>query len=292
MARAAVGSATPGATRGLIGRVMNAPLLTRDQEQDLVRRWHEDGDEGALQELIAAHGRLAVSAASKFRGAAVSFDDLVQQGYVGLLKAAMRFEAGRDVRFSTYAIWWVRAEIYDCMMRNWSMVRIGGSATQKALFFALRRLRSRLDETKGRDDLRQQLAERHGASLAEVEAMEQIALNQDLSLNAAVGDEGPSIRQDRLVDGCASPEDLVMFSHDNETRSHWLRAAIKRLPERDQTIIRARHLSEERRTLDDLGRELGISKERVRQLEHRAIEALRLNAVSGPLAAAACAGNR
>jgi RNA polymerase sigma-32 factor len=269
---------------------MNAPLLTRDQEQDLVRRWHEDGDEGALQELIAAHGRLAVSAASKFRGAAVSFDDLVQQGYVGLLKAAMRFEAGRDVRFSTYAIWWVRAEIYDCMMRNWSMVRIGGSATQKALFFALRRLR--LDETKGRDDLRQQLAERHGASLAEVEAMEQIALNQDLSLNAAVGDEGPSIRQDRLVDGCASPEDLVMFSHDNETRSHWLRAAIKRLPERDQAIIRARHLSEERRTLDDLGRELGISKERVRQLEHRAIEALRLNAVSGPLAAAACAGNR
>jgi RNA polymerase sigma-32 factor len=159
------------------------------------------------------------------------------------------------------------------------MVRIGGSATQKALFFALRRLRSRLDETKSRDDLRQELAERHGVSSAKVEAMEQIALNQDLSLNAPLGEEGSSTRQDGLVDGGDSPEDVVMFAHDKETRSHWLRAAIKRLPERDQAIIRARHLGEERRTLDDLGRELGISKERVRQLEQRAIVTLRQIAV-------------
>jgi RNA polymerase sigma-32 factor len=263
----------------LVDRAMNAPLLTRAQEQDLVRRWHEGGDERALQELIAAHGRLAVSAASKFHGAAVPFDDLVQQGYVGLLKAAMRFEPSRDVRFSTYATWWVRAEIYDCMLRNWSMVRIGGSATQKALFFALRRLRSRLDETKSRDDLRQELAARHRVSAAEVEAMEQVALNQDLSLNAPLGEEGSSTRQDGLVDGGASPEDVVMFAHDNETRGLWLRAALKRLPERDQAIIRARHLGDERRTLDDLGRELGISKERVRQLEQRAIVTLRQIAV-------------
>ena len=130
MAKAAIGTATPGATRSLIDKAMSVPLLSRDQERDLVRRWHEDSDEGALHELIAAHGRLAVSVASKFRGAAMSLDDLVQQGYVGLLKAAIRFDAARDLRFSTYAIWWVRAEIYDGMLRNWSMVRIGGSATQ------------------------------------------------------------------------------------------------------------------------------------------------------------------
>lgn len=279
MASKAIGSATTGAGQGLVSKAMSAPLLTRDQEQDLVRRWHEAGDEAALQELIAAHGRLAVSVAAKFRGAAVSFDDLVQQGYVGLLKAAMRFEPERDVRFSTYATWWVRAEIYDCMLRNWSMVRIGGTTSQKALFFALRRLRSRLDESKGRDELRRELAERHGVSAAEVEAMEQIALNQDLSLNAPAGEDGNAIRQDRLVDGGASPEDVVMFSRDNETRSRWLRKMLKRLPERDQAIIRARHLSEEKRTLDELGREFGISKERVRQLEQRAIEALRRSAM-------------
>ncbi len=281
MADTALRSSAFRAGQSLVNRAMNAPLLTRAQEQDLVRRWHEGGDEAALQELIAAHGRLAVSVAAKFRGAAVSFDDLVQQGYVGLLKAAMRFEPEREVRFSTYASWWVRAEIYDSTLRNWSMVRIGGTTTQKSLFFALRRLRARLDETESRNDLRQELAERHGVSVAEVEAMEQIALNQDLSLNAPAGEEGTAIRQDRLVDGGASPEDVVMFNRDNETRGRWLRTMLKRLPERDQAIIRARHLSEERRTLDELGREFGISKERVRQLEQRAIETLRQSAKPG-----------
>ncbi len=280
MANAAMGTANHGAARKLVDRAMKVPLLTLERERDLTRRWHEDGDERALQELIAAHGRIAVSVASKFRGAAVTFEDLVQQGYVGLLKAAMRFEPSRDVRFSTYAAWWVRAEVYDCMLRNWSMVRVGSSANQKALFFGLRRLRSRLDDTLDGDDMRQDLAKRHGTTLAEVEAMEQIALNQDLSLNGPVGEEGSAIRQDNLVDGRASPEDVVMFSRDNETRSRWLRATLKHLPARDQKIIRDRHLSDERRTLDDLGRELGISKERVRQLEQRAIATLCRSAVS------------
>ena len=263
------------ATQRLISKAMRTPMLSRAQESRLIRRWLEDEDERALHELVAAHARLAISVASKFRGGGVPFDDLVQQGHIGLLKAAARFEPERNVRFATYAGWWVRSEIYDYVLQNWSMVRIGRTSTQKSLFLALRRLRARLDGDQNATALREQIAESHGVSVADVEAMEQVAQQPYLSLNTSLGDEEASTWQDRLVDDTTSPEDSVMLARDRETRSRWLRSALRQLPAREQKIVRDRHLKEDRRTLDDLGQELGISKERVRQIEQRAVERIR-----------------
>jgi RNA polymerase sigma-32 factor len=155
------------------------------------------------------------------------------------------------------------------------MVRIGRTMPQKALFLAVRRLRAQLDHATTRVETRQVLARQCGVSVLEVEAMEQIVSNGHLSLNAPLAGEGSEAWQDQLVDDADSPEHLVMRSRDSEKRSGLLRKALKHLPPRDRAIIRARHLSEERRTLDDLGQEFGISKERVRQLEQRAIDEVR-----------------
>ena len=128
------------AKRNLIRAAMQAPYLEREEEHDLAVRWREHGDQQALHQITTAHMRLVISMATKFRYFGLSMGDLIQEGHVGLLEAAARFEPDRDVRFSTYATWWIRASMQDYILRNWSIVRGGTSSAQKALFFNLRRL--------------------------------------------------------------------------------------------------------------------------------------------------------
>src|SRR5450755_3609688 len=135
-----------GVRRQFVRAAMAAPFLERDEEFDLVRRWRNSRDEGALHKLAAAHMRLVIAMAAKFRHYGLPMSDLIQEGHVGLLEAAARFEVEREVRFSTYATWWIRASIQDYILRNWSIVRGGTSSGQKALFFNLRRLRARLSQ--------------------------------------------------------------------------------------------------------------------------------------------------
>ena len=132
------------AKRSLIRAALSAPYLEREEERDLAVRWKEDKDQVALDRIAVSHMRLVISMATKFRGFGLPIGDLIQEGHVGLLEAAARFEPEREVRFSTYASWWIRASIQDYILRNWSIVRGGTSSTQKALFFNLRRLRARL----------------------------------------------------------------------------------------------------------------------------------------------------
>src|SRR5919107_2992165 len=136
---------TQRANRRLIRESMAAPLLTRDRELDLARRWRHHNDEKALQELIQSYMRLVISTASRFKNYGLPQGDLVQEGVVGLMQAAARFEPERDVRFSTYAAWWIRSAMQDYILRNWSIVRTGTTAAQKALFFNLRRLRAKIE---------------------------------------------------------------------------------------------------------------------------------------------------
>jgi RNA polymerase sigma-32 factor len=266
---------TQRANLAYIKTSMAEPLLSREHEQELARRWRDDEDEEALHELVRSYTRLVISTASRFRNYGLPLGDLIQEGNVGLMQAAARFEPEREVRFSTYANWWIRSAMQDYVLRNWSIVRTGTTAAQKSLFFNLRRLRARIERTEARDGLgeagRQQVAEELGVPLNDVRDMEMRLSGSDQSLNAPIGETGEDQWQDFLSDDRISPEQVVIGLRDAETRSQWLAAALSDLSEREQRIIRSRRLVDDGATLEQLGAELGVSKERVRQLEHRAM---------------------
>ncbi|TQV79637.1 RNA polymerase factor sigma-32 [Denitrobaculum tricleocarpae] len=261
-----------------IRKSMSEPLLARDHEFDLARAWRDNKDEAALHELIRSYTRLVVSTATRYRHYGLPISDLVQEGSVGLMQAAARFDPDREIRFSTYASWWIRSAIQDFVLRNWSIVRTGTTAAQKTLFFNFRRLRARIEDESGAsfdDKGRNQVATELSVGLHEVESMEQRLSGMDHSLNHVIGEDGESEWQDFLVDERPNPEDLIISYKDGETRSRWITEALSELPLREQRIVKARRLTEESATLEELGRELGVSKERVRQLEGRALSKLK-----------------
>ncbi len=267
-----------GADRRFVKRAMSAPLLDRDRELGLATRWRDDHDEQALHELCTAYMRLVVAIAARFRTYGLPMSDLVQEGNVGLMLAAARFEPERELRFSTYATWWIRSCIQDYILRNWSIVRTGTTAAQKSLFFNLRRLRALLrDPTEGglSPESRTFVANALRVDEDEVDRMAARLSAADRSLNAPIGEAGDSEWQDLLPDMGALPEDETMMERDRETRHIWLTEALSDLTDRELIIIRERRLAEDGVTLETLGRKLGVSKERVRQIEHQALRKLR-----------------
>ncbi len=270
---------TQKANRRFIQHSMSVPLLSREHEASLARRWRNEDDEAALHELVGAYSRLVISTASRFRNYGLPLGDLIQEGMVGLMQAAARFEPEREVRFSTYAGWWIRSAMQDFILRNWSIVRTGTTAAQKSLFFNLRRLRAKIEKVPdGRLSHQSKvlIAAELKVAVREVEDMENRLSGSDHSLNAPIGDEGDTDWQSLLRDDRPGPEIVALASRDGRTRSRWLAEAVSELSERERTIINERRLRDDSVTLEALGRELGISKERVRQIEHRALEKLRV----------------
>ena len=266
--------------RAFISTAMGTPLLSQDEEYSLAMKWRHDGDEKALHRLVTAYVRLVVATASKFRNYGLPMGDLVQEGNVGLMQAAARFEPERQVRFSTYASWWIRSAMQEYILRNWSIVRTGTSATQKSLFFNLRWLRAKIEdkgETALTEETRRTIAEKLHVKQEDVEAMALRLARRDQSLNAPIGEDGADQWEDFLVDDSATPEDVVLRRKEFEVKGDWLMQALRELSDREQLIIRERRLRDERTTLEQLGQRLGITKERVRQIEHKAFEKLRSN---------------
>jgi RNA polymerase sigma-32 factor len=265
--------------RDMVRAAMRAPYLEREEEHDLAVRWRGKQDQAALHRLTSAHMRLVIAIAARFRNFGLPMGDMIQEGHVGLLEAAARFEPERDVRFSTYATWWIRASIQDYILRNWSIVRGGTSSAQKALFFNLRRLRARLAQTRDprpRQAIFGEIARAIGVSAGDVELMDARLSAPDTSLNAPVREtESDANRQDFLVDDVPLPDEMVRDTIDTERRLTWLRSAMGVLNERELRIVRERRLRDEGATLESLGATLGISKERVRQIENRARDKLR-----------------
>ncbi len=259
---------------------MSEPLLEKEHELELARRWRDKKDEKALHELVKSYTRLVVAAASKYKNYGLPIGDLIQEGNLGLMQAANRFEPEREVRFSTYAAWWIRSAMQDYILRNWSIVRTGTTAAQKSLFFNLRRLRAKIEaktrEESLTDEGRREIAEELNVSVKDVESMEARLSAGDHSLNAKIGEDGEDEWQAMLSDeDSVNPEDVVIGMKDSETRSAWLKQALSELTDREQRIITERHLGYYTVTLEDLGKELGVSKERVRQLEQRAMSKLK-----------------
>ncbi|MFC5068553.1 RNA polymerase factor sigma-32 [Flaviflagellibacter deserti] len=284
-------AAADGLRHQFMKTAMSAPFLEREEEHKLAQRWKNERDEAALHRLAAAHMRLVISIAARFRHYGLPMADLIQEGHVGLLEAAARFDPEREVRFSTYATWWIRAAIQDHILRNWSIVRGGTSSTQKALFFSLRRLRWRLGQTNDTlttAELYRQIGRAIGVSEADVALMDSRLSGPDLSLNAPLTEndgENAAQRVDFLIDGAPLPDEAVGDLIDEERRTMWLRKALGVLSERELKIIRARKLDDNAVTLEALGELLGISKERVRQIENRALEKLKRALEAEPAAA-------
>lgn len=270
---------TQKANLNYIQSAMDAPMLEKEHEFDLARRWRDDQDEKALHELVEAYARLVIAMASKFRNYGLPMGDLIQEGNIGLMQAANRFDPERDVRFSTYATWWIRAAMQDYILRNWSIVRTGTTAAQKSLFFNLRRLRAKIESKKEREGLspddKTKIAKKLKVKVKDVDAMEGRLSGIDQSLNATIGEDGSDDWQSLLSDDGPNPEDVVIGMKDAQTRSQWLNDALGDLSDRERMIIRERHLGDEVVTLEELGKELGVSKERVRQLEARAMDKLK-----------------
>jgi RNA polymerase sigma-32 factor len=273
------------ADQSMSRKAMRAELLDAETELRLAYAWRDQRDERALHRLITAYMRLAISMAAKFRRYGAPMNDLIQEASLGLMKAADKFDPDRGVRFSTYAVWWIKASIQDYVMRNWSMVRTGSTSSQKSLFFNMRRVQARIEreaEAEGRvlagHELRAAVAADLGVPLSDVEMMEGRLSGSDYSLNATQSSEDEGREWiDALEDDGEQAAERVENHHDTDTLRQWLLGALSALNDRERFIVRERKLREEPRTLESLGEELGLSKERVRQLEAAAFTKMRRN---------------
>ncbi|SFO23391.1 RNA polymerase, sigma 32 subunit, RpoH [Roseovarius lutimaris] len=270
-------------TSSMSRTAMKAEMLDAETELALAYAWRDQRDEEALHRLITAYMRLAISMASKFRRYGAPMNDLIQEAGLGLMKAADKFDPDRGVRFSTYAVWWIKASIQDYVMRNWSMVRTGSTSSQKSLFFNMRRVQARLERkamANGEEldgyQLREMIAHEVGVPLRDVEMMQGRLSGSDFSLNATQSSEDEGREWiDTLEDDGPRGDQLVEQDHDLGALRNWLTDAMQNLNERERFIVRERKLRDAPRTLESLGTELKLSKERVRQLEAAAFQKMR-----------------
>ncbi|GAA6164174.1 RNA polymerase factor sigma-32 [Pelagimonas sp. KU-00592-HH] len=267
----------------MIRQAMKAEMLDVETEQALARAWRDERDHQALHRLIRAYMRLAVSMAGKFKRAGVSQSDLIQEAMLGLMKAADRFDPDRGVRFSTYAVWWIKAGLQDHVMRNWSIVRTGSTTSQKSLFFNLNRVKAQIEreamahgEEMDSYQVAEKIASEIGVSLSDAQMMMGRMSGSDMSLNARQSQEEEGREwQDLLEDENAEGAEVVEKRRSQSFLRKEIVEAMKDLSFRERYILSERSLAEAPRTLASLGEEIGLSKERVRQLEAAAFQKMR-----------------
>lgn len=259
--------------RAYLNAIRQFPVLSAEEEYMLTMRFRQHGDLQAAKQLISSHLRLAAKIAFSYRYYGLPLEDLVSEANIGLMQAVKKFEPEKGTRLSTYAIWWIKAAINEFILKSWSLVRIGTVAAQKKLFYNLRRIKAKLgfyDDTDLQDDAVKQIAKELDVPESDVVEMNQ-RLSGDVSLNTPVYDDGYAEKQDFLRASDNIEDELAEKQEKNE-RLVLLSKALLSLNERERLIIEARRLKEEPETLESLGERLGISRERVRQIETRAFE--------------------
>jgi RNA polymerase sigma-32 factor len=250
------------------------PMLEPQEEYMLAKRWREHGDREAAHKLVTSHLRLVAKIAMGYRGYGLPIGEVISEGNVGLMQAVKRFEPDKGFKLATYAMWWIRASIQEYILRSWSLVKMGTTASQKKLFFNLRKAKSRisaLDEGDLRDDQVESISKRLGVAKQDVIDMNR-RLGGDASLNAPLREDGEGEWQDWLVDETADQESQLADREESGARLEALKAALTVLNPRERRIFEARRLAEEPITLEELSAEFGVSRERVRQIEVRAFE--------------------
>ena len=267
-------TAEPGLTHYL-EEIRRFPMLERQEEYMLAKRWREHGDRQAAHQLVTSHLRLVTKIAMGYRGYGLPISEVISEGSVGLMQAVERFEPERGFRLTTYATWWIKASIQEYILRSWSLVKMGTTANQKKVFFNLRKAKSKisvLDEGDMRPDQVKIIARRIGVTEQDVIYMNR-RLGGDASLNAPIREEGDSGEwQDWLLDESPDQETTLAASEEFDIRRKALSDALTVLNERERHIFETRRLAEEQITLAELAEEFGVSRERVRQIEVSAFE--------------------
>ncbi len=263
-----------------LSEIKKFPILAPEEEFMLAKRWSEHGDTDAAAKLVNSHLRLVAKIAMGYRGYGLPVSELISEGNIGLMQGVKKFEPDRGFRLATYAMWWIRASIQEFILRSWSLVKIGTTAAQKKLFFNLRRMKNQIEAFE-EGDLKPadvtKIATDLGVTEAEVISMNRrMGMGGDTSLNAPLrGDEGGESQwQDFLVSTDPLQDEILADSEERQVRHDLLVQALEGLNEREKTILTERRLVDEPKTLDDLSKVFGVSRERIRQIEVRAFEKL------------------
>lgn len=257
--------------------IRSFPLLTVSEETMYARRLRDSGDREAAYRLVTSHLRLAAKIALKFRRYGLPIADLISEANVGLMLAVKRFDPEKGFRLATYASWWIKASVQEFVLRSWSLVKLGTTAAQKKLFFNLRKLKTRLGAPNDGELSPEQvkLISDH-LHVKETDVVEMNGrIRGDMTLNVQLGDEEGEQWQDQLADPSPDPETLLLEAGDRERQKSALSEALSALSPRERTIVEARYMAEEQRTLYDLAAKFGISRERIRQIEQRALKGIR-----------------
>jgi RNA polymerase sigma-32 factor len=266
-----------GNLTGYLQEIRKFPMLEQDQEYMLAKSWRERGDTQAAHQLVTSHLRLVAKIAMGYRGYGLPLSELISEGNVGMMQAVKRFDPERGFRLATYAMWWIRASIQEYILHSWSLVKMGTTASQKKLFFNLRKLKGQLKAIEEGDlhpENVSKIAETLGVPEQDVVSMNRRLSAPDHSLNAPLRIDGDGEWQDWLVDDSEDQETLLAESEEMGKRRALLTAAMENLNERERHILQERRLKDDPTTLEDLSQEYGISRERVRQIEVRAFEKL------------------
>jgi RNA polymerase sigma-32 factor len=266
-----------------LSEIKRFPMLEPQEEYMLAKRWREHGDREAAHKLVTSHLRLVAKIAMGYRGYGLPIGEVISEGNVGLMQSVRRFEPNKGFKLATYAMWWIRASIQEYILRSWSLVKMGTTASQKKLFFNLRKAKSKisaLEDGDLRDDQVTTIATRLGVAKQDVIDMNR-RLGGDASLNAPLREEGEGEWQDWLVDDAPSQESVLADREEADVRLTALKSALRVLNPRERRIFEARRLAEDPVTLEELSAEFGVSRERVRQIEVRAFEKVQAAVKSG-----------
>ncbi len=265
-------------SNNLIEFSKKANILEKNDEFRLINDWRDNRNPKSLQKILNSYLRLAVSYARKYSSYGLSIDDLIHEGVLGIMHALDKFDTSKDFRLSTYASWWIRASIQDYILKNWSVVRTGSTASQKALFFNLKKIKQQINDVSrefmGQKEL-DKVSEMLNVKSIEVQNMESRLTGGDLYLNQKIDNESENDLMALLPDERDNPEEIYEGFNDTNIKKDFLNDAIETLNDREKTIIRLRKFKEKSITLDELGQMLKISKERVRQIETKALEKLK-----------------
>ena len=255
-------------------------LLDKQEEFYHIENWRNKRQSESLKVILNSYLRLAVSYARKYKSYGLPIDDLIHEGVLGIMHALEKFDVSKDFRLSTYASWWIRASIQDYILKNWSVVKTGSTASQKALFFNLRKIKQQISsassEFMGQKEINK-VSEMLNVKNFEVQNMESRLSGGDVFLNQKVDNESENDLMSLLEDDRDNPEESFQNFNDNKIKKDYIDKAILTLNDREKTIIKLRKLREKSITLDELGQMLKISKERVRQIETKALEKLKLS---------------
>lgn len=253
------------------------PMLSAERERELADRWYYQQDVDAAHHLVTSYLRLVTKIANKYRGYGLPMSDLISEGNIGLMQAVKRFEPEKGFRLSTYAMWWIKAAIQEHILKSWSMVKVGSSATQKRLFFNLRKLRKNIGVASGAEltpDQVHQIATTLDVKSQEVIDMDRRMSASDVYLNTPVSHDGEAAgeRIDFLADESESHETVVLERQERDMHHGMLIGAMKSLNDRERAIFTARRLKDEPATLEELSQVHNVSRERIRQIENKAFE--------------------